>query len=307
MYKFIVRLTAFLAFSCIAGEIIVRTFQLVPDIPRLFVDSTGIQRYVPGQAGFYTRGRSRWLVNEYGWLGVAETDKDTIISIIGDSYIENIMNPISCNQGSILKTFFKNIGFFEAGRSGVTFIEAMEITKLLDAHIKPDLHLLYISKDNLDESISSVIRYPDRMQIDLHRRLVLAGKLKSPGLKKILYNVKLAYYLYLRFPMFIALQNKGGAGQYLRKGSTADLPNYERLFGYCADHYDLTKITLVFHPGTEQEIIDLAKHFGYNTVALNADGHSGWELGSHDGHWSCYGHQQAAKQVRNYLYRTIAQ
>ena len=32
---------------------------------------------------------------------------------IGDSYIENIMNPIECNQGSLLKNLIPNYSFFE--------------------------------------------------------------------------------------------------------------------------------------------------------------------------------------------------
>src|SRR5690606_11881308 len=127
---------------------------------------------------------------------------------VGDSYIENIMNPMACNQGTFLNSYFKNIGFFEAGRSGVTFIEAMEITNLLDSTIHPDLHLVYVSSDDFHESIANEHRYADRMQIDVASGVIMNGALKAPGAKKILYNWKLLYYLYLRFPLFVNAQNK---------------------------------------------------------------------------------------------------
>lgn len=134
MKRFLIRLLVFTLVTIALGEIIIRIYKLVPDIPRLYVDEKGIQRYIPDQTGYYTKAKTKWVVNKYGWLGTSDTSSDTLISIIGDSYIENIMNPITCNQGHILKSRFKAYSFFEAGRSGVTFIEAMQISKLLDFH-----------------------------------------------------------------------------------------------------------------------------------------------------------------------------
>ncbi|RYE52322.1 MAG: hypothetical protein EOP48_16745 [Sphingobacteriales bacterium] len=198
MKRFLIRLIVFTFLIGIGGEIIIRFYKLVPDIPKLYVDKTGIQRYIPGQTGYYTKAKTKWVVNKYGWLGTTDTSEDTIITIIGDSYIENIMNPISCNQGNKLKSQFKDYSFFEAGRSGVTFIEAMQISKLLDSTIQPKLHLIYVSTSDFPESSALNKRYTDRVQIDLNTNTIYNGNLKSPGIKKILYNIKLLYYLYLR-------------------------------------------------------------------------------------------------------------
>ena len=64
------------------------------------------------------------MVNEYGFLGQSPKikSKKTIL-IIGDSMIENIMNPNSCHLDIILNKYFENkINLFEVGRSGMTLI-----------------------------------------------------------------------------------------------------------------------------------------------------------------------------------------
>jgi len=302
MKKFLIRLLVFTIVIGVAGEFIIRAYRLVPDIPRLYVDQTGIQRYVPGQTGYYTKAKTKWVVNKYGWLGTSDTSKDTVISVIGDSYIENMMNPISCNQGNMLKSRFKDYSFFEAGRSGVTFIEAMQISKLLDSCIHPKLHLIYVNTDDFLESSSRNQRYTDRVQIDLNTNTILNGNLKSPGIKKILYNIKLIYYLYLRFPLFVHAKNKedhkAATKKTVKVKSEFDGTDVNKLFAYCRKNYDMDKVTLVFHPGTEQTIIELANHYHIKNIVLNSEkGEKSWALNANDGHWSCYGHSQVAKQI----------
>ncbi|TNE28791.1 MAG: hypothetical protein EP346_08020, partial [Bacteroidetes bacterium] len=103
MKQFLIRLAVFSAFIVVLAEILIRILHLVPDIPERYVDSEGIQRYKNGQSGYYNEGLVEWKVNQYGWLGVHEVKQDSTISVIGDSYIENMMNPIECNQGKFLK------------------------------------------------------------------------------------------------------------------------------------------------------------------------------------------------------------
>ncbi|MBB2148055.1 hypothetical protein [Pedobacter gandavensis] len=302
MKKFLIRLFVFTFVIGVAGELIIRMYKLVPDIPRLYVDNTGIQRYVPGQTGYYTKAKTKWVVNKYGWLGTSDTSKDTVLSIIGDSYIENIMNPITCNQGNKLKSRFKDYSFFEAGRSGVTFIEAMQISKLLDSTIQPKMHLIYVSTNDFPESSSLNQRYTDRVQIDLSNKTILHGNLKSPGVKKILYNIKLAYYLYLRFPLFVDAKNKedhkGTTEKFVKIKPEFDDTLVNKLFAYCIENYDMDKVTLVFHPGTEPAIIKLANQYHIKHIVLNSEKDDrDWALNANDGHWSCYGHTQVAKQI----------
>jgi len=307
MKNFILRLITFFIITCLIGEFIIRVYKLTPDIPQRFIDETGIQRYKPEQTGYYTKSDTKWRINKYGWMGVADTTYGKTIAVIGDSYIENIMNPISCNQGVILKSYFDDIGFFEAGRSGVSFIEGMEITKLLKPIIQPQFYLLYVSSNDFYESFSNKIRYFDRMQIDLKNKTILKAKLKNPTLKKFLYSSKLLYYMYLRFPLLVENQNKGEIITLAPKNNTFDQLNFNKLFEYSVNNYDVEKIILIFHPGTQKEIISTANEYGFQTVELNSEGDQSWGLGSHDGHWSCYGHSQVAKQVKTYLNTVIVQ
>lgn len=305
MKRFLVRIIFFAAVCYLSGEIVVRSFKLVPDIPQRFIDDSGIQRYVPKQSGYYTKATSKWTVNDYGWLGVSETDKDTIISVIGDSYIENIMNPDSCNQGSILSSNFPDYGFFEAGRSGVSFMETMEITKLLDSTISPTHHLVYVSQSDFEESFADKNRYTDRIQFDSEKQQVLKANLKSSVLKSFLYNTKFLYYLYLRFPIFVDQQNQGEVNTLKNKKKSLNGAMYKDIFEFVVKNYEIRPMVLVFHPNTNTQIIEMAQEYGLKTIALKIRKEKSWALGEHDGHWSCYGHNQAAQQVKEYLLENL--
>ncbi len=237
-------------------------------------------------------------MNEYGWVGLSKIENDTVISIIGDSYIENLMNPKECNQGSILKSYFPNYSFFEAGRSGVTFIEAMEISRILDKEVNSTYHLLYLNEFDFYESIEDLKSYEDRLQVNLETNSIKKGQLNSPKLKKILYSFKLMYYMYLRFPIFVEAQNKATEHEGPIDDITFDKQIFQKLFSYCSNIYNLNKIIFVIHPNTDEKIISLANEFGIKTIILNSDGDKDWGLGEHDGHWSCYGQNQVSKQIK---------
>ncbi len=303
MKKFLMQIVVFIILSVLCGEVIVRAFKLVSDIPQRQIDvETGLQLYKPGQTGYSKLSGENWRVNDYGWLGVTNTDKKVQFSVIGDSYIENLMNPITCNQGYILQDLFQDYGFFEAGRSGVSFIEALEISKKLNKDINPSYHLIYLNNNDFSESIANKRRLSDIVQIDLENDVVLPAKLKSPIAKKILYSTKLLYYFYGRFPLFVAEQNKGETKEKKVKAKTQfDLETYTKLFEYSAKNYTRDKIILVFHPGIDKELISLAKNHDFKYIALDSDGDKDWAINASDSHWSCYGHKRVALQVKQYL------
>lgn len=305
MRKFLIRFLLFLLVSACAGEIIIRAFKLTSEIPERYVDKWGIQRYTPGQSGHYKKADYKWKVNDFGWMGMADTSKDTIVSIIGDSYIENMMNPIECNQGSILKTYFPGYSFFEVGRSGISFIEAMEIAKHLDSEINPAVNLLYISNKDFYESIADIQQHKNVMQVDLKHQQIIKGALVSPGLKKILYNSKLFYYLYIRFPIFVDKQNMGeipGSGE---EKIVFDYSMFNSLFEFCAANYNKQKIVFVFHPGSKKEFVALAQQYGFKSIVLDSSGDKSWAISTVDEHWSCYGHHQIATQIKQHLSESL--
>lgn len=301
MRFFLLKLAAFVFTLCIVGEIIIRIFRLVPDIPERYIDEYNIQRYKPEQSGYYTKAKTKWNVNKYGWLGTHENIEDRTISIIGDSYIENIMNPIECNQGYILKQHFPNNSFFEAGRSGVTFIEAMEISKILDLEVNPKYHLIYLNENDFYESISEINRFTDRLQISINTQELLPNDIKSPGLKKILYSFKLLYYFYLNYPIFVEKQNKGETSITASENPQFNSLIFNKLLHYCSENYELNKLIFVFHPNTNNSIIELVRNRGIKTILLNSENDESWALGKNDGHWSCYGHNQIGSQVASEL------
>lgn len=305
MKKFIYNLFYFTIVLFFIGELLVRIMHLVPDIPSRFIDEYGIQRYKFGQTGYYTGGKIKWKVNNYGWLGVSDLEKDTIISIVGDSYIENMMNPIECNQGSLLKKEMPKFSFFEAGRSGVTFIEALEISKILNNEIKPKYQLLYISNSDFYESISEINKFNDRVQISLNEKIIIKSKIKSSLLKNLLYNVKLLYYLYIKFPVFVTKQNKNDFETTKKILDKFDYDKFDKMFEFCKKNYNFKNLVLVFHPNTDERFIALSKKYNLNTIVLYSKNDSSWELNEKDKHWSCYGHKQVSNQVADNLNHII--
>ena len=298
MKKLIIRFILFLIVGYVIGEIVVRTFRLTSDIPQRYVDANGIQLYKPGQKGYYKDVDEPWNVNKYGWLGVSEiNNKNKRVSVIGDSYIENLMNPAACNQGYLLQQLNNDIGFFEAGRSGVTFIEALEIAKQSDS-LNFNRHLIYVSADDFEESFAQKQRYSDRMQYDSESNSILKGEMKSSGLKKVLYNTKFLYYLYQRFPLFVSKQNMG-EGE--KEAITFNPDDYNKLADFCKQNYNMDKVTLVFHPGTPKEIVDFFNSRQIANIPLAQKTEQSWDLSSADGHWSCFGHGEAADQITTYL------
>lgn len=298
MNKFLKNFIIFSLSLIIIGELLVRSFNLVSDIPhRLIDDVTGIQMYKSNQSGYFKNSKEKWIVNDYGWLGVSSIDKYPLFSIIGDSYIENMMNPISCNQGSVLQAQFTDYSFFEAGRSGVSFIESLEISKYLDTLIQPNHHLIYLGNSDFNESVVSMGRKTDIMQIDLNTKEIISPKLKSPFVKKIIYSVKLLYYLYLRFPLFVEKQNSAEITKInVKNKSVFNDSELIDLFEYCSKNYNTNKILLILHPEIDERIVKLAKSFNFSNFVLKKSEKS-WRFSSEDSHWSCYGHEQAAKQI----------
>lgn len=300
MKTFLYRTISFLVLLFIFSEILIRVLNLVPDIPERYVDKYGIQRYKPDQSGRYDR--IKWTTNEYGWIGVSETEGE-VITIIGDSYIENLMNPIECNQGALLKQILPSYSFYEAGRSGITLIEALKISKILDEEIHPIVQLVYLNTGDFSESISNIYRFTDRYQVDLESDEELSGKIRGQKLKKILYNVKTLYYLYKKYPIFVAEQNKAVNPNEESADTISHEKYIQKLYDYISSNYDLESIVFVFHPGINQDIIQYTEDYGIKYIELQKEQEDDqlWRMSDVDAHWSCYGHSQVSEQVADKL------
>ncbi|MGB3151923.1 MAG: hypothetical protein WBB27_14795, partial [Maribacter sp.] len=111
MKKFIKNIIFFLVILFILGEIISRFLHLSSDIPRRTIDENGIQKYIPNQAGFWVGGTHEWKINKLGWPGELPESYDNLITIVGDSFIENFMNPNECHQSILLKNELPKYNF----------------------------------------------------------------------------------------------------------------------------------------------------------------------------------------------------
>src|SRR5690606_718481 len=132
--------------------------------------------------------------------------------------------------------------------------------------VAPKYQLLYLSEGDFYESISEISRYNDRLQISIENQQLLTNQLKSPGMKKVLYNIKLLYYLYLKYPIFVNKQNKGETTTSSQEKNKFDINIFNKLFVFCSNNYNLNKLIFVFHPNTDKRIIALSKQYGIKTI-----------------------------------------
>ncbi|GGC02525.1 hypothetical protein [Dyadobacter sediminis] len=300
MKIFLAKILFIVLVGCILGEIIARVWHLNSDIPQRYLDSHGIQKYVPEQTGYWKGGSHQWHINKLGWAGKFVDSNDSLVTIIGDSFIENFMNPENCHQDALLKNHFPQVKFLEAGRSGVSFIEALEIADELDSlHVK--LHLIYVNNEDFTESISNLNRHSDIMQVDLEQGKMVPAVMKMPGLKKILYSCKFAYYLYNRFGSSkILVPGRSDKNKIPTTKSDQKERYTSQLLAYVKEHYQLSNKVIIFHPSVSKALKAQVFKTGFKTIALNSDKDKEWTF-VYDHHWNCYGHSQAAAQVAKHL------
>lgn len=293
MRKFLKNSILFLIICLITGEIVVRVSHAVTDIPQRVIDEEGIQKYKPNQIGYWKGGKHTWKINEYGWPGTPPVEFNELVLIIGDSFIENFMNPNECHQGELLKRKLSKYNFFEAARSGVSFIEAFEIDKQLDS-LEPVNTLIYVNDEDFTESIREISLHSDITQFSITKNKIFKGEMKSPRLKKILYNWKLMYYFYNRFPISFSFEKDKPKEK--KQASTNNNHSIIKLLDYVSANYDISNKTLVFHPNSDYEIIEACKTVGFNVIVLNSKNDTSWTF-DYDSHWTCYGHKKVAEQV----------
>ena len=277
-----------------------RVLHLTSDIPRRIIDEkTGIQKYKPNQSGYWRGGDHKWQTNDFGYPGPAPMSKDNLITIIGDSFIENFMNPDSCHQSQILKKLLPQYDYYEAARSGISFIEAIYIAENLDEEYHPLTQLIFINNSDMTESIREIKQLDDITQLSLDESKVYHGEMKSPRLKLVLYNWKLAHYSYIRI--------KAGNEHEKKQRNLIPIPHekihldkVESLLHYSTNNFDLSNIVLVFFPDFSGEYTTLFEKANIKFIQLVEKSTENWTF-DHDAHWTCNGHRLAAAQIYNYF------
>lgn len=301
MRIFIKNIVIFSIIGLLFGECVARIFHLTTDIPSRYIDEDQIQKYKPNQGGSWVGGSHTWQINDTGWPGEAPTSYDNLITIIGDSYIENFMNPDSCHQASYLRKMLPEYNYLEAARSGVSFIESVEIAKQLDS-LTPVKQLIYVHDGDFLESIVQITKMGDITQFDLEKEEVVPGTLKSPFLKKILYNWKFMYYLYTNYAFGDNSNNEVHIEtKNINKGLQPEkLKKMDAMLSYVKNNYDLKNVVFILRPNMDPGIVSLLKKHQMEFHELKMPEDSNWSF-EYDAHWTCLGHLEAAKQVINYL------
>lgn len=300
MKKFIINILIFFFLATLCSEIYIRLNHLSIDIPRRTIDEYGVQKYLPLQNGYWSNGTHRWQINKEGWAGELPPSFDNLITLIGDSHIENFMNPDSCHLGAILNKSNLKYNFFEAGRSGVTFIEAFEIAKSLKKKFNPNMQFLFMKNSDFRESIVQLNKMSDVTQIDIDKNIVIKGELKSPFLKTILYNFKTLYYFRNSF-------NKGKEKNPVKnKKSNFENNNekilFDRLMAYINKNYDTKNVVIFLHPDTDEYYKFLFRKYNIKFYQFRKKGDNDWGYNQNDlAHWNCNGFHQASKQIIDYL------
>jgi len=293
MKKFLKKFTVHTFISLIIIELVVRVFSLTNDVPHRKKDKFNLQVFIENQKGI-SNGH-KWKTNEYGFLGHSDLNGENQLLVIGDSFIENIMNPFNCRQSQL----FRNKGFkvFEIGRSGITFIEGLEFYKSYKPIVKPRKTFFFINNSDFIESIKEINSYKDRCQIELKTKKIFKGEIRYKNLKKILYNYKTLYYLYIKF---LKSTNK------LRQNFNNNIQSTDtqinknmvgKLIKFSTQNYNLDEIVFVFRKSNF-----FKKEFKENNLEfLELEIHGDKFIFNNDSHWNCIGHQYANEKIIKYL------
>lgn len=278
-------------------ETIIRTKHLTYEVPEREIDEFGIQKYKPDQHGFWLNGTHDWIINSKGWPGPLPESYDNLITTIGNSHIENFMNPVDCRQSVLLKERVPQYNFFEASISGMPFIEMIRVAENLKSY-NPKMQMLFVKNPDFPASISNIAYKPDVTQIDTTDWKIRQAELKNPGIKKVIYSSKFAFYIFnearnridkLRAPK-VQEQTENSEDSLLED----NLGGFEGMFKYVVENYDTKNYVLVFLPNTNPELVNTASKY-FKVYKFSSEFTDKWKSAPEDYyHWNCEGHVEAA-------------
>jgi hypothetical protein len=293
MKRFIIKIIKYSIVVLILFEIVVRLFTLTNDVPQRDLDENGLQVFQKNQEG--KSNGHKWRVNSSGFLGHDEVKGENQVLIIGDSFVENIMNPFECRQSSL----FKKNGYdvFEIGRSGITFVESLEFYSKYKSEVNPKISIFIIDNSDFEESIQEINKLNDRVQISLKTSQLSLGKIKAKYIKKFLYNYKTLYYLYLKY---LKSQKAIITTQSIKVNHLNNETSIlvDKLIRVSNQNYDLNDCLFVFRGGNDYK--ELFNQLNLSFIELNLKG-AQYTYSENDSHWSCKGHQIAFETILEYI------
>lgn len=300
MKKFLSGSLVFIIIGMLIGECTIRVFNLYIDVPTMHMNKFGLIKSDPNQEGLTYWGH-KWIVNSFGEYGYEPQNIDSIFTVIGDSYIANTINPPECHQAKFLSLHFDSIDFYPAARGGAGFLEFIVMANSLN-NLEPIQHLLYVHDGDFTESIIEIENNSSKLQWSFEKK-----KIRNPvfnkneyKLKRILYQSKLAYYIYRNY---VIKKNPNNTNNRDNANKEIDYLKIQELLKYIEANFDTHNITLIFSPDSDQKLTSLVKKYNYKVFTLKTKDYKSWQL-ENDSHWSCYGHEQVSSQVAKFIKAT---
>jgi hypothetical protein len=246
MKKYLLRIFIFMALGVLIGEVSVRVFDLTVDFPESYQDEDHLIKFKPNQTGNSVQ-RYKWVVNQYGNFGPAPKSLDSLITVIGNSYIVNTMNPPECHQAYYLARENQDFNYYPMARDGSSFLEFMEMTKSLE-HLKPLKQLLYVHDEDFVYSVVELLDQPLTVQYSLEKEKIRYAHYDDNKLKDILYKSKFAYFIYRNYFVLADLNLLHQGDEIVEEDKSIDYASLEKLFVFVEENYRLDNILLVFFP-----------------------------------------------------------
>jgi len=295
----------FLVFLFLFTEIIARIFHISTDASKTFKNSNRNINYYPSQEGYWDGGSHKWYINELGYPGKnLPKSYENLVLLIGDSYIQNFMNPDSCRQREYLSKIKPKFNYLEASMSGLNLLGYFEYSKALDS-LNPSFKVIYVSSKDFLTNIKNG-NSNSGYQVNLETKQFYYPKYRGSSLKDFIYNFKFIYYLYRKnisvFNPTTVINgiNKNSENKNDLKLSNKEYEEVSNLLDLIKINYKCDNVFFVFHPNSSKEIISLTRKKGFRSMEIVKNENENWKTKNH-GHWNCFGHHEVAKQVSIFL------
>ena len=293
----------FIVFLLVFAEILSRTFHISTDAPKTFKNKRGNIRYYPDQEGYWDGGSHKWYINSLGYPGkYLPSSYDNLVKIVGDSYIQNFMNPDSCNQREFLSKLKPELNFMEVSMDGLNLLGYFEAVYETDS-LPSKYTLMYVNTNDFLQSILEISKKGSN-QLSIETGIITFPTYKGSKLKDLLYNFKFFYYLYRKNLDLFQVNNKP-----LKKNSgnlkedrisKENLKLISRLLLFLKNNYETKNVVFILHPNTIDEIYEISLESGFKVFRLKEPPNKDYQK-KNFGHWNCYGNEEMAKQVSHFL------
>ncbi len=304
MKSFFKSLAVFFLFLFVFTEIAARIFHISTDAPKTYKNDNGNVNYYPNQEGYWDGGAHKWYINALGHPGKNLPESfDNLALLIGDSYIQNFMNPDSCHQSVFLKQLKPELNYVEVAMDGLNLLGYFEYSKPMDS-LNPKLKIIYVNNDDFKNTIlDRDIVHSNRYRVNINNSKIVYPEYRGSKLKDLLYNFKFSYYLYRKnLGLFSNLNTKDDLeskdDKYKRGNefSELDYVNASKLLDFIIKNYRTDNVLFVFHPNSDSGLIQLTEEKGFNVMEIYKDPNENWKT-ENDGHWNWFAHKKIATQI----------